>query len=350
MPCWRRPTSSSPTCVHTSCPGLLDTRSRPAGRTVPDVGLRRDHRLRVGAPMGSGRLRLRGLRRAGVLSTMMVPGADLPLTPGGSGDHVTAITAVAGIAAALFPGSLRPGPAGVDVPPMVRDLHRRIGREPGAPPGRTLHPGPGPRRPIRSTTPIAAGTVAGSSCSGSSPTGTGSRSWPPWAVPICSRTRGSWTHPAGPSTGAVLIAIMSEVFASADLEQSSGRRRSMPAACGGPRCRVPVTFPTMPKRWPPGRSSRCRWPTGRRPWWPARWTSRRSRGRLPGGCPRPGSTPRRSSLDVGHGLGAHHRTPRTEPWVRGPVSLRGVAAGQPGGIPWARRSGGPSTRGHCSRP
>jgi crotonobetainyl-CoA:carnitine CoA-transferase CaiB-like acyl-CoA transferase len=40
--------------------------------------------------------------RAGVLSTMMVPGADLPLTPGGSGDHVTAITAVAGIAAALF--------------------------------------------------------------------------------------------------------------------------------------------------------------------------------------------------------------------------------------------------------
>jgi crotonobetainyl-CoA:carnitine CoA-transferase CaiB-like acyl-CoA transferase len=39
--------------------------------------------------------------RAGVLASMTLPGAELPFAPGGSGDHVTAITAVAGIAAAL---------------------------------------------------------------------------------------------------------------------------------------------------------------------------------------------------------------------------------------------------------
>jgi len=39
--------------------------------------------------------------RAGVLASMTLPGGDLPFAPGGSGDHVTAITAVAGIAAAL---------------------------------------------------------------------------------------------------------------------------------------------------------------------------------------------------------------------------------------------------------
>ena len=39
--------------------------------------------------------------RAGVLTTMTLPGAELPYAPGGSGDHITAITAVAGIGAAL---------------------------------------------------------------------------------------------------------------------------------------------------------------------------------------------------------------------------------------------------------
>jgi crotonobetainyl-CoA:carnitine CoA-transferase CaiB-like acyl-CoA transferase len=39
--------------------------------------------------------------RAGVLASMTLPGSELPFAPGGSGDHVTAITAVAGIAAAL---------------------------------------------------------------------------------------------------------------------------------------------------------------------------------------------------------------------------------------------------------
>jgi len=39
--------------------------------------------------------------RAGVLATMTLPGAELPFAPGGSGDHITAITAVAGIGAAL---------------------------------------------------------------------------------------------------------------------------------------------------------------------------------------------------------------------------------------------------------
>jgi crotonobetainyl-CoA:carnitine CoA-transferase CaiB-like acyl-CoA transferase len=39
--------------------------------------------------------------RAGVLASMTLPDAELPFTPGGSGDHITAITAVAGIAAAL---------------------------------------------------------------------------------------------------------------------------------------------------------------------------------------------------------------------------------------------------------
>jgi crotonobetainyl-CoA:carnitine CoA-transferase CaiB-like acyl-CoA transferase len=39
--------------------------------------------------------------RAGVLVSMTLPGAELPYAPGGSGDHVTAITAVAGIGAAL---------------------------------------------------------------------------------------------------------------------------------------------------------------------------------------------------------------------------------------------------------
>jgi crotonobetainyl-CoA:carnitine CoA-transferase CaiB-like acyl-CoA transferase len=40
--------------------------------------------------------------RAGVLVAMTPAGADLPVAPGGAGDHVTAITAVAGVAAALF--------------------------------------------------------------------------------------------------------------------------------------------------------------------------------------------------------------------------------------------------------
>lgn len=40
--------------------------------------------------------------RAGVLMTQTLPGRDLPLPPGGSGDHVTAVTTVAGIAAALL--------------------------------------------------------------------------------------------------------------------------------------------------------------------------------------------------------------------------------------------------------
>jgi crotonobetainyl-CoA:carnitine CoA-transferase CaiB-like acyl-CoA transferase len=40
--------------------------------------------------------------RAGVLMAMTPPGAALPAAPGGAGDHVTAITAVAGVAAALF--------------------------------------------------------------------------------------------------------------------------------------------------------------------------------------------------------------------------------------------------------
>lgn len=39
--------------------------------------------------------------RAGVLATMTLPGRELPATPGGSGDHVTSVAAVAGIAAAL---------------------------------------------------------------------------------------------------------------------------------------------------------------------------------------------------------------------------------------------------------
>jgi crotonobetainyl-CoA:carnitine CoA-transferase CaiB-like acyl-CoA transferase len=40
--------------------------------------------------------------RAGVLMAMTPPGASLPAAPGGAGDHVTAMTAVAGVAAALF--------------------------------------------------------------------------------------------------------------------------------------------------------------------------------------------------------------------------------------------------------
>ena len=40
--------------------------------------------------------------RAGVLMAMTPPGSALPAAPGGAGDHVTAITAVAGVAAALF--------------------------------------------------------------------------------------------------------------------------------------------------------------------------------------------------------------------------------------------------------
>ena len=39
--------------------------------------------------------------RAGVLWTQQMPGATLPHAPGGSGDHVTSITMVAGVAAAL---------------------------------------------------------------------------------------------------------------------------------------------------------------------------------------------------------------------------------------------------------
>ncbi len=39
--------------------------------------------------------------RAGVLRAMTAPGAELPISPGGSGDHVTSVTTVAGIAAAL---------------------------------------------------------------------------------------------------------------------------------------------------------------------------------------------------------------------------------------------------------
>lgn len=39
--------------------------------------------------------------RAGVLWTQHMPGATLPHAPGGSGDHVTSITMVAGVAAAL---------------------------------------------------------------------------------------------------------------------------------------------------------------------------------------------------------------------------------------------------------
>jgi crotonobetainyl-CoA:carnitine CoA-transferase CaiB-like acyl-CoA transferase len=39
--------------------------------------------------------------RAGVLRAMTAPGSELPLSPGGSGDHVTSVTTVAGIAAAL---------------------------------------------------------------------------------------------------------------------------------------------------------------------------------------------------------------------------------------------------------
>ena len=40
--------------------------------------------------------------RAGVLTAMTPAGAALPAAPGGAGDHVTAITAVAGVGAALF--------------------------------------------------------------------------------------------------------------------------------------------------------------------------------------------------------------------------------------------------------
>jgi crotonobetainyl-CoA:carnitine CoA-transferase CaiB-like acyl-CoA transferase len=40
--------------------------------------------------------------RAGVLTAMALPGADLPASPGGSGDHMTALATVAGVAAALF--------------------------------------------------------------------------------------------------------------------------------------------------------------------------------------------------------------------------------------------------------
>jgi crotonobetainyl-CoA:carnitine CoA-transferase CaiB-like acyl-CoA transferase len=40
--------------------------------------------------------------RAGVLMAMTPPGSELPAAPGGAGDHVTAMTAVAGVAAALF--------------------------------------------------------------------------------------------------------------------------------------------------------------------------------------------------------------------------------------------------------
>jgi crotonobetainyl-CoA:carnitine CoA-transferase CaiB-like acyl-CoA transferase len=39
--------------------------------------------------------------RAGVLATMTLPDGELPYAPGGSGDHITAITSVAGIGAAL---------------------------------------------------------------------------------------------------------------------------------------------------------------------------------------------------------------------------------------------------------
>jgi crotonobetainyl-CoA:carnitine CoA-transferase CaiB-like acyl-CoA transferase len=40
--------------------------------------------------------------RAGVLMAMTPPGSELPAAPGGAGDHVTAMTAVGGVAAALF--------------------------------------------------------------------------------------------------------------------------------------------------------------------------------------------------------------------------------------------------------
>jgi crotonobetainyl-CoA:carnitine CoA-transferase CaiB-like acyl-CoA transferase len=40
--------------------------------------------------------------RSGLLAAMTLPGRDLPLTPGGSGDHVTSIVTVSGIAAALL--------------------------------------------------------------------------------------------------------------------------------------------------------------------------------------------------------------------------------------------------------
>jgi crotonobetainyl-CoA:carnitine CoA-transferase CaiB-like acyl-CoA transferase len=40
--------------------------------------------------------------RAGVLMAMTPPGSELPAAPGGAGDHVTALTAVAGVTAALF--------------------------------------------------------------------------------------------------------------------------------------------------------------------------------------------------------------------------------------------------------
>lgn len=39
--------------------------------------------------------------RAGVLTAMAPPGTDLPVSPGGSGDHMTSLAAVAGTAAAL---------------------------------------------------------------------------------------------------------------------------------------------------------------------------------------------------------------------------------------------------------
>ncbi len=40
--------------------------------------------------------------RSGLLAAMTLPGRELPLTPGGSGDHVTSIVTVAGISAALL--------------------------------------------------------------------------------------------------------------------------------------------------------------------------------------------------------------------------------------------------------
>jgi crotonobetainyl-CoA:carnitine CoA-transferase CaiB-like acyl-CoA transferase len=75
--------------VSERCPALVYASVTGYGSTGPD----RDRPAYEGGAFWS---------RSGALLAMTPPGGDLPALPGGAGDHVTAVTAVAGIAAALF--------------------------------------------------------------------------------------------------------------------------------------------------------------------------------------------------------------------------------------------------------
>ena len=159
--CWPTPTCSSPTSGPRPSSGSGSTPTRCCAR-LPAAGLRQRERLRPGrARPGPGRLRRRRLlgpqrhRRS-----LMARGRGAARRRSGMGDHVTAITAVAGILAALLEREQTGRGQLVEISLLrtgiyTRRLGPRIQRPRSASSGR--HTGPAPPSSTRCATATGAG-------------------------------------------------------------------------------------------------------------------------------------------------------------------------------------------------